>query len=171
MKPDSLYQPHHWHLENNIVHLNHGSFGACPIRILEEQHELRQKMESNTLRFFEDELPALLERSREVLGTFLGAPASDLVFVDNATTGVSTVLSNIDLVEGDRILVTDHGYNACTNAARYFASRVGCEVDVVHLPFPNTEPGEFVARVLEACTLRTRIFLVDHVTSATQVDL
>ncbi len=98
MEPDSLYQPHHWHLENNVVHLNHGSFGACPIRILAEQHELRQKMESNTLRFFEDELPEFLERSREVLGTFLGVPASDLVFVDNATTGVNTVLSNIDLV-------------------------------------------------------------------------
>ena len=76
MEPDSLYQPHHWHLEKNVVHLNHGSFGACPIRILEEQHELRQKMESNTLRFFEETLPELLERSREVLGTILGAPAS-----------------------------------------------------------------------------------------------
>ena len=139
MEPDSLYQPHHWHLEKNVVHLNHGSFGACPIRILEEQHELRQKMESNTLRFFEETLPELLERSREVLGTFLGAPASDLVFVDNATTGVSTVLSNIDLVEGDRILVTDHCYNACANAARYFAGRAGSDVELINIPFPNTD--------------------------------
>ena len=103
MEPDSLYQPHHWHLEKNVVHLNHGSFGACPIRILEEQHELRQKMESNTLRFFEDELPEFLERSREVLGAFLGVPASDLVFVDNATTGVSTVLSLIHICRCRRI--------------------------------------------------------------------
>ena len=167
MEPDSLYQPHHWHLEKNVVHLNHGSFGACPIRILEEQHELRQKMESNTLRFFEETLPELLERSREVLGTFLGAPASDLVFVDNATTGVSTVLSNIDLVEGDRILVTDHGYNACTNAARYFAGRAGADVDLINIPFPNSDSNDFVARILEACTARTKILLVDHVTSAT----
>ena len=150
-----------------MVHLNHGSFGACPIRILEEQHELRQKMESNTLRFFEETLPELLERSREVLGTFLGAPASDLVFVDNATTGVSTVLSNIDLVEGDRILVTDHGYNACANAARYFAGRAGSDVDLINIPFPNTDSNDCVARILEACTARTKILLVDHVTSAT----
>ena len=167
MEPDNLYQPHHWHLEQNVVHLNHGSFGACPIRILEEQHELRQKMESNTLRFFEETLPELLERSREVLGTFLGAPASDLVFVDNATAGVNTVLSNIDLLEGDRVLVTDHGYNACTNAARYFADKAGADIDLINIPFPNCDLDAIVARVVEACTARTRILLVDHVTSAT----
>ncbi len=167
MEPDSLYQPHHWHLEKNVVHLNHGSFGACPIRILEGQHELRQKMEFNTLRFFDEELPDLLGKAREALGTFLGVPASDLAFVDNATTGVNTVLSNLGLVEGDRILVTDHGYKACTNAAHYFAGRVGADIDLINLPFPKSDSNEFVARILEACTARTRILLVDHVTSAT----
>ena len=167
MEFDSLHQPHHWNLEKNIVHLNHGSFGACPTRILEEQTKLRQKMESNTLRFFEQDIPQLLERSHEALGTFLGAPASDIVFVDNATTGVSTVLSNLNLDKGDRILVTDHGYNACSNAAHFFATRAGADIDLVSLPFPNSDPSDFVARIVEACSVRTRILLVDHVTSVT----
>ena len=167
MEFDSLHQPHHWNLEKNIVHLNHGSFGACPTRILEEQTKLRQKMESNTLRFFEQDIPQLLERSHEALGAFLGAPASDIVFVDNATTGVSTVLSNLNLDKGDRILVTNHGYNACSNAAHFFATRAGADIDLVSLPFPNSDPSDFVARIVEACSVRTRILLVDHVTSVT----
>ena len=121
MTEDVLYRPELWSLDPDVLHLNHGSFGACPSRILERHTQLRQQMESNTSRFFEQELPEQLETAREALGLFLGAPAQDLVFVDNATTGVSTVLANLDLTDGDRILVTDHGYNACSNAARFFA--------------------------------------------------
>ena len=97
MTEDALYRPELWSLDPDVLHLNHGSFGACPSQIIEEQTQLRQQMESNTLRFFEQELPELLETARKALGLFLGAPAQDLVFVDNATTGISTVLSNLGL--------------------------------------------------------------------------
>ena len=124
-------------------------------------------MESNTLRFFEQELTELLETARKALGLFLGAPAQDLVFVDNATTGISTVLSNLDLIAGDRILVTDHGYNACSNAARYFTKRASAEIDLINLSFPGSDTNEFIERILGACTSRTRLLLIDHITSPT----
>jgi len=101
------------------------------------------------------------------LGLFLGAPAQDLVFVDNATTGISTVLSNLGLTAGDRILVTDHGYNACSNAARYFTKRASAEIDLINLPFPGSDANEFIERILGACTSRTRVLLIDHITSPT----
>jgi isopenicillin-N epimerase len=124
-------------------------------------------MEYNTLRFFEQDLPDLLETAREALGLFLGAPASDLVFVDNATMGVTTVLSNLNLIAGDRVLITDHGYNACSNAARFFAERTGAEVDLINLPFPGSDSNEVIERILKGCTSRTRILLIDHITSPT----
>ncbi len=167
MAKDDLYRPDLWSLDPGVLHLNHGSFGACPSQILEKQAELRRQMESNTLGFFEQDLPELLDKAREALGSFLKAPASDLVFVDNATTGVSTVLANLDLSAGDRILVTDHGYNACSNAAHYFASRTGARVDVVNLRFPNSDADEFIDDILGACTPRTRLLLIDHITSPT----
>ena len=167
MTEDVLYRPELWSLDPDVLHLNHGSFGACPSRILERNTQLRQQMESNTSRFFEQELPELLETAREALGLFLGAPAQDLVFVDNATTGVSTVLANLDLTDGDRILVTDHGYNACSNAARYFANRASADIDVINLRFPGSDANEIVEEVLGACTARTRLLLIDHITSPT----
>lgn len=167
MTEDALYRPELWSLAPDVLHLNHGSFGACPSQIIEEQTLLRQQMESNTLRFFEQELPELLETARKALGLFLGAPAQDLVFLDNATTGISTVLSNLDLIAGDRILVTDHGYNACSNAARYFTKRASAEIDLINLPFPGSDANEFIERILGACTSRTRLLLIDHITSPT----
>ena len=167
MTEDALYRPALWSLDPDVLHLNHGSFGACPSQIIEEQAQLRWQMESNTLRFFEQELPELLETARKALGLFLGAPAQDLVFVDNATTGISTVLSNLDLIAGDRILVTDHGYNACSNAARYFTKRASAEIDLINLPFPGSDANEFIERILGACTSRTRLLLIDHITSPT----
>jgi len=167
MTEDALYRPELWSLDPDVLHLNHGSFGACPSQILEQQTVLRQQMESNTLRYFEQELPELLETARKALGLFLGAPAQDLVFVDNATTGISTVLSNLDLIAGDRILVTDHGYNACSNAARYFTKRASAEIDLINLPFPGSDTNEFIERILGACTSRTRLLLIDHITSPT----
>ena len=167
MTEDALYRPELWSLAPDVLHLNHGSFGACPSQILEQQTLLRQQMESNTLRFFEQELPELLETARKALGLFLGAPAQDLVFLDNATTGISTVLSNLDLIAGDRILVTDHGYNACSNAARYFTKRASAEIDLINLPFPGSDANEFIERILGACTSRTRLLLIDHITSPT----
>ena len=167
MTEEDLYRPDLWSLDPDVLHLNHGSFGACPSQILEKQAELRRQMESNTLRFFEQDLPELLDKAREALGWFLKAQASDLVFVDNATTGVSTVLANLDLSAGDRILVTDHGYNACSNAAHYFASRAGARVDVINLRFPDSDANEFIDEILGACTPRTRLLLIDHITSPT----
>ena len=167
MTEDVLYRPELWSLDPDVLHLNHGSFGACPSRILERNTQLRQQMESNTSRFFEQELPELLETAREALGLFLGAPAQDLVFVDNATTGVSTVLANLDLTDGDRILVTDHGYNACSNAARYFANRASADIDVINLRFPGSDANEIVEEILGACTAHTRLLLIDHITSPT----
>ena len=167
MTEEVLYRPDLWSLDPDVLHLNHGSFGACPNRILEQQTQLRQQMEYNTLRFFEQDLPDLLETAREALGLFLGASASDLVFVDNATMGVTTVLSNLNLIAGDRVLITDHGYNACSNAARFFAERTGAEVDLINLPFPGSDSNEVIERILKGCTSRTRILLIDHITSPT----
>jgi hypothetical protein len=86
MAEDALYRPELWSLDPDVLHLNHGSFGACPSQILEQQTQLRQQMEYNTLQFFERDLPELLETAREALGLFLGTTSQELVFVDNATS-------------------------------------------------------------------------------------
>jgi isopenicillin-N epimerase len=159
----------HWTLDPGITYLNHGSFGATPRVLLERQNEYRAQMEREPVRFFVRELEPLLDHSRNALSTFIGADPNGLAFVVNATSGVNAVLRSLDLDKFDELLVTTHEYNACRNALDYVAGLAGAKVVVVDIPFPIPSADEIVARVLEKVTDRTRLFLIDHVSSQTAV--
>jgi isopenicillin-N epimerase len=158
-----------WSLDPEVVFLNHGSFGACPLRILERQQELRAEMEREPVEFLYRRYEGRIDEAREALGRFTGADADDLAFVPNATTGVNTVLRSLAFEPGDELLVTDHEYNACRNVLNFVAERWRAKVVVASVPFPSSSETEVVDRVLSAVTGRTKLLLIDHVTSATGV--
>ncbi|MYD33841.1 MAG: aminotransferase class V-fold PLP-dependent enzyme, partial [Acidimicrobiales bacterium] len=117
-----------WLLDPEVLHLNHGSFGATPAGVLEAQQAVRTHIEANPTRFFlEGEYQESLDEVRRVVARFVGADEAGLVFVTNATAGVNAVLRSLEpiLSPGDEILVTDHEYNACANAAVVSAARAG----------------------------------------------
>ena len=157
----------HWSLDPAVTFLNHGSFGACPIAVQAWQSELRARLESEPVRFFDRELPALLAEARAALAAFVGADADDLAFVNNATAGVNTVLRSLPFGRGDELLTTDHEYSASYNALRFAADRAGATVVVAEVPFPIESPDQVVDAVLARVGPRTRLALLDHVTSRT----
>jgi isopenicillin-N epimerase len=156
-----------WPLDTGVTFLNHGSFGACPRAVLAEQGRLRDRLEAEPVRFLSRELEGLLDTARAALGAFVGAPADDLAFVPNATTGVNTVLRSLDLGTGNEVVATDHTYNACRNALNAAGARAGARIVVATLPFPVARPEQVVEAVLARVGPRTRLALVDHVTSPT----
>lgn len=156
-----------WDLDPEVTFLNHGSFGACPTAVLDAQAELRRRLEREPVRFFVRELPALLATAREALAPVLGAKADDLAFVPNATTGVSTVLASLELGPGDELLTTSHVYGACRNALARAAAARGATLVVAEVPFPLGHADEVIDAVVRATTRRTRLALIDHVTSPT----
>ena len=158
---------HHWQLDPDVVFLNHGSFGACPVAVLEEQQRLRDRIERQPVQFFARELEPALDDARSELAGFIGASPDDLAWVNNATTGVNAVLRSLTFAEGEELLTIDHEYNACRNALDFVAARAGARVVTVKIPFPVASPGEVLDRVLGAVTKRTRLALLDHVTSQT----
>lgn len=158
---------HHWTLDPAITFLNHGSFGACPRPVLEAQQAFRDRLEREPARFFHREAPRLLGAAREELAKFLNAPAAGLAFVRNVTTAINSVLRSIPLPAGAELLVTDHEYNATRNVLEYAAALRGCRVVVAKVPFPSAGPEEVVEAVLASVTDRTRLAVLDHVTSQT----
>ncbi len=154
-------------LGSGITFLNHGSFGACPHPVLQAQLDLRAEIEANPVRFLARELPARLDGARQEVARFVGARPCNLAFVRNATSGVNAVLRSLDLAAGDELLVTDHAYAACRNAVDFAARQAGASVRVARIPFPVGHPGEVVEAVLAVVTPRTRLALIDHVTSPT----
>ena len=160
-----------WSLERGLVFLNHGSFGACPTEVLRHQADLRAEMEAEPVRFLSRELDDRLDAARAALASFVGADPADLAFVTNATSGVNAVLRSRDFAAGDELLTTDHAYNACRNTLDFVAARSGARVVVATVPLPVRSPDDVVEAVLARTTPRTRLALIDHITSPTALIL
>jgi isopenicillin-N epimerase len=169
--PHRAFDRSPWVLDADVSFLNHGSYGACPAPVLEAQRVWRERMEAEPVRFLGRELEGRLDEVRHEVARFLGADPEGLVFVDNATTGVSTILGSRRFEPGDELLASDHEYNAILNALRAAAERDGATLVLVRIPFPIRDASQAVEAYLEAVTPRTRLALVSHVTSPTAIVL
>jgi isopenicillin-N epimerase len=160
-----------WSLDPAVTYLNHGSFGACPTAILEIQAALRREMEREPVDFFAATFQARIDAAREQFSIFLGTEPADLAFVPNATAGINAVLRSLPFKVGDEILLTNHTYNACRKTIEFVAARTGLRPVIATLPFPCRDEDAIVAPILERVSKRTRLALLDHVTSPTALVL
>ena len=160
-----------WALEEGFLTINHGSYGATPKVVLAAQDAWRARMEAQPSRFFRAELPGALRVAAEVLAGFLGARGEDLAFVENATTGCNAVLRSLRLAPGDEVVVLSHVYGAVGNTVRFVTERAGARMVHAPVPFPRPLPEDIVACIAEVLTARTRIAVIDHVTSASALVL
>ncbi len=157
----------HWLLDPEITFLNHGSFGATPIAVLAKQDELRRRMEREPVRFLVRELEPLLDEARRAVADLVGADEAGVALVPNATAGINAVVRSLDLDRHDELLVTTQEYNASRNALEFAAQLAGARIVGIDIPFPISSPETVVERVVEKVSDRTRLLLIDHVTSQT----
>jgi isopenicillin-N epimerase len=166
-----------WPLDPSATYLNHGTVGVVPREVLEAQSRWRDRMERHPARFMLRELwrftatasdgPTLMREAAADVARFVGARADDLVFIDNTTTGVNAVMRSLLFQPGDDIVVTDHVYGGIIAAVRDAAARAGAAITTVTVPYPVFDPATLVTRVADALTPRTRLAIIDHITSET----
>lgn len=165
---------HEFPLEPDSIYLNHGTVGVTPRRVLDHQRALIEQIERHPSRFLLRELASFsvgeataqprMRAAADAVAAFVGARGDDLVFVDNATTGINAVLRSFPLGPGDELLVTDLGYGGVARAAEFATRERGATLRVVTMPSP------FSADVLERAWLdavgpRTRLAIVDHISA------
>ena len=157
----------HWTLNPETVFLNHGSFGACPKVILNEQERLRRQLETDPVQFMEVDARELWTQALSTLSDFMNADSEGMTFVTNATSGVNTILRSLDLQADDEIIISDHSYQACWNAVDFVTNRTRAKTVVVPIPFPTKSDEQVMEAFLDHVTRRTRLALIDTVTSPT----
>jgi isopenicillin-N epimerase len=157
----------HWSLDESCVFLNHGSFGATPTVIQEEQRRWQTIMENEPVRFFEKIAPSALETAREAIADFVNCDADDLALIENATTGVNTILRSLEFSPGDEILVPDHAYQACRNTIDYVAKRWKAVVVICKIPFPIENQQQAIDAIMSKVSEKTVLAMIDTVTSPT----
>ncbi|UCD75310.1 MAG: aminotransferase class V-fold PLP-dependent enzyme [Phycisphaerales bacterium] len=154
-------------LDQQVAFLNHGSFGARPHCVLQAQDRWRRQMEADPVEFLDRAGPLLLDHLKDVTGRFLGAEPGDFGFLTSATEAINAVLRSLDFGPGDELLTTDHAYPGIRNSLQYVARRSGATLVEVPVPLPLASHDTVVAAIEEALTPRTRLVLVDHITSFT----
>jgi isopenicillin-N epimerase len=130
-----------------------------------------ERLDEQPMDFFVRHLEPALHEARQQLAAFVGAPAADLIFAENATVGMNVVADSFPLHAGDEVLLTDHEYGAVQRIWRRACDRSGATLKVVTLPLPFQSAAETASAIMEAASGRTRLLVVSHVTSATAVIL
>lgn len=141
----------------------------------------------------------MYRRAVGIAAKFANAPADDCVFVQNATTGVNSVLTSLipDLKTDDVLLTANttyllphvrhhsssslpdcmrflchHSYNAVKLAMRRTAERAGGVYKEFDITFPCTNDTIIDAlRAALHANPRVRLVVLDHITSATALVL
>jgi isopenicillin-N epimerase len=156
-----------WGLAETLTFLNHGSFGAVPLTLLDRAATLRRELERNPVEgMWRSAMPGV-RRAVEQVAAFVGAPASSSGFVSNATAGLNAVLASLPLGAGDEVLAFDHGYFAIWQTLKIVARRRGVEIRQVPLALPVAGPDAVVDALIGAIGPRTKLIVIDQITSPT----
>jgi len=158
-------------LEPDVVFLNHGSFGACPVPVFEQYQQWQRRLEQQPVRFLQRELPDLLADARQQVAAYLGAGASEIAFVPNPTFAANTIARCFPLGPGDEVLITDHEYGACRFALEFAAQKHGFRVVQQPIPLPVETNEAVVETFWRGVTKRTRLIFISQITSPTALTL
>lgn len=162
---------HQFLLRDDVVFLNHGSFGACPAPVFEEYQRLQRELEAQPLEFLDRQLKPRLAAARAALAEFLHCGADDLVYVPNATTGLNIVARSLDLQPGDEVLASGHEYGALDRTWRFLCGKRGAKYLRVPIALPVSDTQQIVDAIWAGVTDRTRVLFLSHITSPTALKL
>jgi len=158
-------------LDDDIVFLNHGSFGACPRPVWDTYMAWQRQLERQPVEFISRRSDPLLQSARSQLATYLNVQPDDLSFVVNATSGINVIARSLPLTQGDEVLTTNLEYGALDFTWEHICARAGAIYRKQIIPTPFTTPDAIVEAIWDGVNERTRAIFLSHITSATSVIL
>ncbi len=160
-------------LRQDVVFLNHGSYGACPRPVFAAYQRWQRELEAQPVAFLARErgFASRMRAARAQLASFVGAGTDDLVFVTNTTTGLNVVAQSLRLAVGDEVLTSDHEYGALDRTWSFLCAKVGARYRHQPLPLPVVDQDQIVEALWQGVNDRTRVLFLSHITSPTALIL
>ncbi|CAK7266515.1 hypothetical protein SEPCBS119000_002067 [Sporothrix epigloea] len=161
--------------------LNHGSFGAYPSAVGAERAKYLAEHEARAEIHKRIDSPLLILKSREALKPLLGKDVAlnEVVFVDNASSGVNVVLRNLAADwsapapdQGDAVLFFTSIYGSCDKTLQNLVETGRIHAIEIHASFPADDDDNVVQKLRDAYAdatargLRVRLAMFDTIVSA-----
>lgn len=154
-------------LDPAITFLNHGSFGACPKPIFEEQQRFQLELENEPVYFIQKKQAKYLKIAKDRLAEYIGCNANDFFFTPNPTFAVNTIMRSLDLKEGDEILSTNHEYGAMDRTWNFYCKKSGAKYIRQNISLPVVSKEQILEEFWSGYTSKTKIIFLNQISSAT----
>jgi isopenicillin-N epimerase len=155
-----------WNLDPAVRHVNHGSYGAVPTVVQQEQRRWQDLVQRNPVAFYSRHALAEIAAAREKIAVFLNQQPDQIALVRNTTEAASTTMRGFPFKAGDEAIVLDHEYGAVAYAVKRGVEIAQGKMVEILIPRLATD-DEVVAHVEARFSPETRMLVVDHITSAT----
>lgn len=116
-----------------------GSYGAHPKPVRDAQRAFMDIADKRPDPYIRFKHVQLLDQAREEVAQVINAPTDECVFVKNATTGVYTVLYNLNFQENDCIILFEAVYGAVEFGAQSLQEHTPLQTRKVSFEYPISE--------------------------------
>ncbi|KAK9710124.1 hypothetical protein K7432_008619 [Basidiobolus ranarum] len=154
-------------LEAGYTNLNNGSFGTVPLYVEEVRRHWLAKSERNPDKWLRLEYFQEYDRVRDEVADYVGAKKENLVFVQNATTGVNSIVRSLKFQPGEKVLYFSTTYNAVKQLLYYLQEAQGLSLVEAPIDFPFKD--EEVLKIIDELINKQqniKLAIVDAISSA-----
>jgi selenocysteine lyase/cysteine desulfurase len=106
---------------------------------------------------------------REKIAAFVHADVAEIALTENATSGMNLVANGLDLAAGDEVVVLDKGHSGARKGWELKAKRAGIKLRELTMPDRGASDDEMIDLYERATTPRTRVWVIEHITSAAAI--
>ncbi|HEX8696996.1 MAG TPA: aminotransferase class V-fold PLP-dependent enzyme [Longimicrobium sp.] len=155
---------------------NAGTLGASPRAVLQAVVDHMTHVERDLAhwdyhpdheRFYTGYYPELPLRAK--LGQVIGAGADEVALTANATMGMNLVANGLELEPGGEVLATEGAHVGCRTGWELRGKRHGVGLRWLKPPAEVSSPAELIDLYERGTTPATRVWVIEHLTSATGV--
>ncbi|KAE8369555.1 aminotransferase family protein [Aspergillus caelatus] len=125
--------------DGSWVNMNHGSFGAIPKYVRKCLLEKQDLVETSPDAFIRYDYSKHLLESRKAVADLVNAPLGTIALIPNATSGIDTILRNLDYTARDHILSFSTVYGAAERTMLHLAETTGVNVTRIPLAYPLSD--------------------------------